>query len=142
MKYNFNDDNTNINLNDFSVTSQDNFVTFDDLYILSHDNDDIEEFTIPTDFTPTTNSGNIEVELQEKVKDGFKFSACNILNNVGSLMTRNRYGIKGSRYVNHHINNYALLLNVSILIYHILKECCLLLYIGNIQTENYLLLYQ
>ena len=38
-----------------------------------------------------------------KVKYGFKLSGCNILNNVGYLMTRNQYDIKGSRYVNHHI---------------------------------------
>ena len=45
----------------------------------------------------------ILVELQEKVKYGFKFSGCNILNNVGYLMTSNQYDIKVSRYVNQHV---------------------------------------
>ena len=38
-----------------------------------------------------------------KVKYGFKLSGCNILNNVGYLMTRNQYDIKGSIFVNHHM---------------------------------------
>ena len=37
---NFNDQYPEINLNDFSVTSQDHYVTFEDLYVLSLDNDD------------------------------------------------------------------------------------------------------
>ena len=79
MNKNFNDDNPEINLGNFSVTSQDNYTTFDDLYFLSRDNDDTEEFIISTDFTQTTNSGDIAVKVQEKVKNGFKFSGCNIL---------------------------------------------------------------
>ena len=71
--------------------------------MLSRDNNDAREFIIPTNFTPTTNSGDIEVEVQEKVKYGFKFSGCNILNNVGSLKAINQYYIKGSVYVNHHM---------------------------------------
>ena len=43
---------------------------------------------IPTNYTSITNSGDIAVEVEEKVKYGFKFSGSNILNNVGSLLTR------------------------------------------------------
>ena len=43
---------------------------------------------IPTNYIPTINSGNIAVEVEEKVKYGFKFSRSNILNNVGSLLSR------------------------------------------------------
>ena len=93
---NSNDEDPEINLNDFSVTSQDYYVTFDDLDFLSRDNYDTEEFIIPADFITTTNSGDIAVKVQEKVKYGFKFSGCNILNNDGSLMTRNQYYTKGS----------------------------------------------
>ena len=102
MNDNFSGDNPKINLNDFSVTSQDHYVTFNYLYLLSRDNDNTENFIIPSDFIPTENSVNISFESQEKVKYGFKFSGCKVLNNVGSLMTRNQYYIKGSRCVNHH----------------------------------------
>ena len=61
------------------------------------------EFFSPSDFIPTTNTGEIPTEVEEKVRYGFKFSGCNILNNVGSLLTRSHYDIKSSRYVNHHI---------------------------------------
>ena len=39
---NFNDDNPEINLDYFAVTSQYHYVTFGDLELLSHDNDDAE----------------------------------------------------------------------------------------------------
>ena len=58
-----NDDHPEINLDDFSITSQYNYVTFNALYFLSRDNDDTQEFVIPNDFTPTTNTGDIAVEL-------------------------------------------------------------------------------
>ena len=57
---------------------------------------------IPNDFIPTTHSGYISLEVQEGFKYGFNFSVCNILNNVGYLMTRNQYDIKGIIYVNHN----------------------------------------
>ena len=103
MNENFNDDDTDINLDDFAVTSQDRYVTFDDLDLLSRDIDDTEEFIIPTNFITTTNSGDIAVKVQEKFKYGFKFSSCNILNNVGSLIMRQQNDIKGNRYVNHRM---------------------------------------
>ena len=58
---NFNDDDPKINLDDFSVTSQYHYVTFNDLDFLSRDNNNTKEFIIPTDFIPTTNSGYIAV---------------------------------------------------------------------------------
>ena len=48
-------------------------------------------------------SGDIEVEVQEKVKYGFNFSGCSILNNVVYLITRNQYYIKVIIYVNHNM---------------------------------------
>ena len=86
---NFNDNDPETNLDDFSVTSQYNYATLDYSDLLSHDNDYTEEFIISTDLIPITNSGDISYKVQEKVKYGFKFSGCNILNNVISLMTRN-----------------------------------------------------
>ena len=53
---NFNDDDPEININDFSVTSQNHYVILGYLYLLSLYNDDTEEFIIPTDFIPTTKS--------------------------------------------------------------------------------------
>ena len=97
MNESFNDNYTKIKIDYFSVTSQYHCVTFDDLYLLSRDNYDVEEFMIPNDFIPTTHSGYISLEVQEGFKYGFNFSVCNILNNVGYLMTRNQYDIKGSR---------------------------------------------
>ena len=97
---NFNDEDPKINLDDFSVISQDNYVTLNDLYFLPNDNNDTEELIISTYFIPTTNLGDISVELQEKFKYGFMFSGCKILNNFLSLMTRNQCEIKGIRYVN------------------------------------------
>ena len=83
MNENFNDEDIKINLDDFAVTGQDHYLTFDDLYFLSRDNDDTQEFIISTDFIRTTNSEYISVKVQEKFKYGFKFSGCNILNNFG-----------------------------------------------------------
>ena len=60
---NFNDDDPKININDFSVTSQNHYVIIGYLYLLSLYNDDTEEFIIPTDFIPTTKSWNIAVEI-------------------------------------------------------------------------------
>ena len=60
---NFNDEDPEINLNGFSVTSQDHYVTFDDLYFLSRDDDDTGELIIPTYFIPTTKSEDIAVKL-------------------------------------------------------------------------------
>ena len=88
MNDNFNDDNTEINLDDFSITSQYHYDNFDHLYLLSSDNDYTEDFMIHTDLIPTADSIYISVEVQEKVKYGFKFSGCNILNNVGYLMKK------------------------------------------------------
>ena len=53
--------NLKINFDDFAVTSQAHYVTVDDLDFLSRDNDDIEEFIIPTDFIPEKNSVDIAV---------------------------------------------------------------------------------
>ena len=49
---NFNDDDPKIDFNDFYVTSQDHYVTFDDLDVLSRDNDDTDAFIIPIDLIP------------------------------------------------------------------------------------------
>ena len=100
---NFNDDDPEINIDDFSVTSQDHSINLSYLNFLPRDNDHTEYFIIPTYFIPTTNSGDIALKVQEKVKYGFKFSSYNISNNFGSLMTINKYDIKGRRYVNHHM---------------------------------------
>ena len=105
MNDNFNDDEPEININDFDVTSQYHYITFNDLCLLLHYNDDTEKFIIPTDFISITNSRDIAVKVQEKIKYRFKFSGFNILDHVGSLMTRNRCYIKGSRYVNHCMQN-------------------------------------
>ena len=66
MNENLKDDNPEINLDGFAVTSQYYYFTFNDLYFLSRDNYDAEDFIIPTDFTTKTNSGDIEVKVQEK----------------------------------------------------------------------------
>ena len=84
MNDKLNYDDPEINISDFSITSQYHYVTFDDLYLSSRDNDGTEEFIFPTDFIPTTNSGDIAVKVKEKIKCRFKFSGCNILNNVRS----------------------------------------------------------
>ena len=47
LNENFNDDDPEINLNDFSVTSQDRYVSFDHLDFLLRDNDDTEELITP-----------------------------------------------------------------------------------------------
>ena len=54
----------------------------------------------------TTNSVDIAVEVQEKVKYEFKFSGCNIFNNIRSLMTRNENEIKRSRYANNQMQRF------------------------------------
>ena len=59
LNENFNYDYLEININDFSVTSQHNYVTFDYLYLLSRDNDDTEEVITPIDFIKSENSGDI-----------------------------------------------------------------------------------
>ena len=83
---NSNDDYPEINLGDFDVKIQYQYVTFDEIDFLSCDNDDAQDFIIPNDFIPTTNSGDIAVEAQEQIKYGFKFLGCNIFNNVLSLI--------------------------------------------------------
>ena len=103
MNDNLNYDNTEINLDDFSVTSQDHFFTFDDSDLLSRDNHDTEDFIIPNDLIKTKNSGYIAFKVQEKVKYEFNFPNFNVLNNVGYLFTRNQYDIKVIRYLNHHV---------------------------------------
>jgi hypothetical protein len=74
--------------------------------LLINDNDeniaDNTEMVIPTDFIPTTNSGEKPIEVEEKVHYGFKFSGSNILNNAGSLLTRKEHVIAKSRYVAHY----------------------------------------
>ena len=77
MNKNFSDDNTEINNDDFAVTSQDHFSTFDYLDVLLRDNDDTEELIIRTDFIPTKYSGDIAAEVKEKFRYGFKFSGGN-----------------------------------------------------------------
>ena len=101
MNFKFNDNDLEINIGGFSVRSKYHSSTLDYLDLLSRDIYDTEELIISTDYITTTNSGDISVGVQEKVKYGFKFSVCNILNNVGYLMTRNKYDIKCSRYINH-----------------------------------------
>ena len=61
------------------------------------------DFIIPTDYIPTTEAGDIPLEVDEKIKYGFRFSGSNILNNVGSLLTRTNFDMRKSRYVNHNI---------------------------------------
>ena len=73
MNNNFNYDDSEINIGNFSVKSQDIYVNFDYLYLLSRDNDDTEELIIPADFIPTTKPGDMAVKVQEKVKYAFKF---------------------------------------------------------------------
>ena len=45
---NFNDDYPKINIDDFSGICEDHYVTFDNLDLLSRDNDDTEEYIIPS----------------------------------------------------------------------------------------------
>ena len=103
MNDNFNYEDPEIDLGGFSVASQYHYVNFDYLDLLLHDNDDTEDFIVPTDFITTTKSRDIAGKVQERVKYGFNLSGCKILNNVGYLITRNQYDIKGSRYVNLHM---------------------------------------
>ena len=91
-------------LANFVTRSEPNECLVDDTLLLSDNNNENEnEFLSPVDFMPTTNSGEIATEVQEKVNYGFKFSGCNILNSVGSLLTRSTYDMKSNRYVNHQI---------------------------------------
>ena len=99
--------NEEINLDNFVITSNDHEINVDDLDMLldldNSDTDEDDDTFIHSEFIPTTNAGEVPTQVIEKVKYGFKFSGCNILNNVGALMTRNHYDIKGSRYVNYHM---------------------------------------
>ena len=69
-------------------------------YDLENNDDEIDNFIMPSNLIQTTNTGDVPIEVNEKVKYGFKFSGCNILNNIGSLLSRKLHEIKGSRYVN------------------------------------------
>ena len=57
-------------------------------------------------FMPTTDVGSTDFEVEEETLYGFKFSGCNILNNLGSLVTIKQYNLKGNNYLNHHIQNF------------------------------------
>jgi predicted GIY-YIG superfamily endonuclease len=101
---------TSETLNNYVTMGEENEYLVDDTILMNANNeDDLEqEMIIPTDFIatdfiPTTNAGEIALKVEEKVKYGFKFSGCNILNNVGSLLTRSNYDIQRNRYVNHNI---------------------------------------
>ena len=94
-------------LGDYVTTAEDTERTEDDYVLLVERNDDDDinenEFVIPTDFIPTTNAGELALEVDEKVRYGFKFAGSNILNNAGSCLTRHSYDMKRSRYVNHFL---------------------------------------
>ena len=79
--------------------------------ILNNNNDDD---SVTSFFIPTTNSGDVAVEVSEKVKYGFSFSGSNILNNAGALLTRSTYDIKKSKYVNHHLQKMCSVVNGNV----------------------------
>ena len=89
-------------LENFVTTSRESEFLVDDVLLMRDNiNTNQEDIDFEDNFIPTTNAGEIPLEVEEKVKYGFKFTGCNILNNVGSLLTRSSYDIKKSRYVNH-----------------------------------------
>ena len=90
-------DERNLNADDLAnyvTRSDDHEFLADDTVLLRSRKDGEEENDIIPDFIPTSSAGEIAVEVEEKVKYGFKFSGCNILNNAGSLLTRRCYDIK------------------------------------------------
>ena len=64
-----------------------------------------------THFIPTTDASNLALEVEEKVNYGFKFAGCNILNGVGSVLSRSNYDIRKNRYVNHNIQKLCSVTN-------------------------------
>ena len=105
---------TNELIENYVTVSEDNEILVDDTALMNRNNDEIEddEYFIPTrEFIPTTNSGEVATEVAEKVKYGFKFSGCNILNHVGPLLTQSHYDIRSSKYINHHIQKLCSVTN-------------------------------
>ena len=90
-------DEINLNADDlenYVTRSDDHEYLVDDTVLLRSREEDEEENDIIPDFIPTSSVGEIAIEVEEKIKYGFKFSGCNILNNAGSLLTRRCYDIK------------------------------------------------
>ena len=81
----------------------------DDSILLNETNNNVN--ISQPDFFPTTNAGELCVEVEEKVGYGFKFSGCNILNNAGSLLSRSLFDIRKSKYINHHIQKLCSVIN-------------------------------
>ena len=81
-------------LANYVTRSDDHEYLVDETVLLRSREEGEEENDIIPDFIPTSSAGEIAVEVEEKVKYGFKFSGCNILNNAGSLLTRRCYDIK------------------------------------------------
>ena len=106
---------TNELIENYVTVSEDNEILVDDTALMNRNNDEIEEdgeFFIPTqEFISSTNSGEVATEVVEKMKYGFKFSGCNILNHVGSLLTQSHYDIRNSKYINHHIQKLCSVTN-------------------------------
>ena len=102
-------------IENYVTVSEDNEILVDDIELMNRNVDgDVESddpFVLPTQFIPTTNTGEVPIEVVEKVRYGFKFSGCNILNNVGSLLTRSHYDIRSSKYINHHIQKLCSVTN-------------------------------
>jgi predicted GIY-YIG superfamily endonuclease len=123
------DDNTSENSDDLisdevignhvTMSEEHEFLVDDTLMMNDNRMHEDEEMVIPTDFIPTTNAGEIAIEVEEKVRYGFKFSGSNMLNNVGSLLTRSSHDFKNSRYVEHNIQKLCSVANC---------ECIPLLY--------------
>ena len=87
-------------LDDFITTAAPRNDNFDD---------ESDDDSVTNDITtiPTTYTGQIAVEVQEKTSYRFKCSGCNVLNNAGSLLTRKTYDIKVSNYLKHHIQTFV-----------------------------------
>ena len=86
----------------YVTRSEDNELLVDDNELRCDDTTTVEEMVSPIDFIPTTNAGEMPIEVEEKVNYGFKFSGSNILNNAGTLLTRKKHVINQNRYVAHY----------------------------------------
>ena len=108
-------------LANYVTISEEQELLVNDAEMLVGDNisEDEDEMIIPTEFIPTTDAGVLTLEVEEKVQYGFKFAGSNILNNVGSLLSRSGHDFQKSRYVNHNIQKLCSVANC---------ECIPLLY--------------
>ena len=103
---------TEEDIENYVTVSEEHNLLVDDSELLNADLSEEDENN-DVDFIPTTNAGEVALQIDEKVNYGFKFSGSNILNNAGALLTRKSTTIEKSRYVCHYLQKMSSVTNCN-----------------------------